>query len=392
MKDRLGLLTLLLALLISGCAQRNGNSQYTEDDVKRANIDQAADFAVDGSGMQVIDLSEALTGEKIYEPDYLDTMFFIPLETIPESILSSPVQIIMTDDRIFVLDSKQSILIFDNNGRYVNSLIKGQGPGEINRLMAVAYDYFNQELMVIQNKWIMYYDKNGRAIDKTIKCAYNCMEFAAIDNGFLFFSNFFFNQHLGSKAEKALLLAGKDLNIISKGLDLIEENNVIFCAPNISRYNGQYFVSQIYNDTIFSIGERGDSILKAKYLLTYSDRKVSDLLLADAEGKFYNSGSVMENSTSQIFPFWCVRKGSFYVIRDKTSGHTIGGNTYMYEGAPEFLANTRAQYGDYFVSFFQPFSNMECTSPAVNPESNARLKGLTEEDNPVLILYKLKQF
>ena len=385
-------LFLMTMALLTGCAQFAGRSRYTEEDVKRANIGQSKAFNVDTSSLLRIDLNEALEGDLINETDVLDTMLFIPLETTPESIIAYPSKIMMTDDRIFVLDSEHNIVIFDNNGRYISSLKKGQGPGEINKLMSVSYNYLEQQLMVIQNKWIMYYDKDGNPIDKGIKCAFTCKEFAAIPSGFIFFHFVSCNRHLGPQAEKALFLTNSDMNILNTGIDVLSQNNVICCIDNITRYNGSYFISQFYNDTIFCVSENGGPALKAKYLLDYSSCKAPDSESEDRVGKFYNNGSVLENATSQIFFFTCIRKGIFVVVRDKGTGHTMGGYKFDCDGFPEYLASAKTQHGEYFVSVLQPFKGMECSSPAVSPESNAKLKGLTEEDNPVLVLYKLKQF
>ena len=58
------------------------------------------------------------------------------------------------------MDMQLNILVFDIDGNYITSLKKGNGPGEVSKVMAMAVDD-KQRFVVIQKKHFTYYDKNG---------------------------------------------------------------------------------------------------------------------------------------------------------------------------------------------------------------------------------------
>ena len=57
---------------------------------------------------------------------------FVKLETTPESLLSDVSKILVGEDRLYVLPMMDPrVFIFSKEGKYINSLKKGEGPGEI---------------------------------------------------------------------------------------------------------------------------------------------------------------------------------------------------------------------------------------------------------------------
>lgn len=85
------------------------------------------------------------------------------------------------------------------------------------------------------------------------------------------------------------------------------------------------------------------------------------------------------------------------VYRDKRSGNLIGGTNadFNWNETPG-TAFPRWVSGEYFISAYLPTSDendlFTSNSTIISAEDKARAKGLDENSNPVLVLFKLKHF
>lgn len=79
-----------------------------------------------------------------------DEIHYVPLETKPESLISDPAKIRITDNLIFVKNrNPQSLKVFDYNGNFVTDIGKnGNGPGEYTRFISFGIDEINKVIVV----------------------------------------------------------------------------------------------------------------------------------------------------------------------------------------------------------------------------------------------------
>ena len=57
---------------------------------------------------------------------------FVKLDTVSEALLSDVSKVLVGEDRLYVLPMMDPrVFIFDGEGKYIHSLKRGQGPGEI---------------------------------------------------------------------------------------------------------------------------------------------------------------------------------------------------------------------------------------------------------------------
>ena len=62
------------------------------------------------------------------------------------------------------------------------------------------------------------------------------------------------------------------------------------------------------------------------------------------------------------------------------------------EVVPLYCVNIMDVYNDYFVSYMNPYNNMHFNSPKIAKEDNDKIANLTEEDNAVIIFFKIKDW
>ena len=114
-----------------GCVRNNHNSRFTEQDVQTTNVKNAEHISFDISEDNPIDekyridLNDVVSVGDLFSVELIDTMFFVPLQTTPESVFFEPDKIRVSQERIYIEDYKFNICIFDREGNFVNSMTKG---------------------------------------------------------------------------------------------------------------------------------------------------------------------------------------------------------------------------------------------------------------------------
>ena len=115
---------LILILFVIGCASTEKKSAQSDD------------------GAIVIDINSALKGEPRYLEDMIESVELIPLETTEASIVGEGGFCIITDKYIYISDiyeNFQGLIIFERNGKFVKRIFRGNGPNELPYFQHVFY-------------------------------------------------------------------------------------------------------------------------------------------------------------------------------------------------------------------------------------------------------------
>ena len=96
---------------------------------------------------------------------HIEKIRIVPLETRAEAMIGYIYTFDIYKDRIYAADiwSTKSVYIYDLQGRWVNTICSlGKGPSEYTRINDVAFDPFNEELIILgDSKKMLRYDKEG---------------------------------------------------------------------------------------------------------------------------------------------------------------------------------------------------------------------------------------
>ena len=384
-------LFLLWLLSILTCCNQNSN-KLPEYMLKELNIDDSPVYMCQEKNVEFIDLNGAFGNDYLSIDDLLDTLYVVSLQTTDDNVFYGIAKIEMCDDRIFIEDQDDRILVFDNNGKFINKLNQGQGPGEIFDLYDFSFDETTQHLVVTQPDLESIYDKDGVFIESKY-CPIVNWEFSAVEWGYVFFAPKFVNIDLGDNAKHSVLVTDKSIKVIGKGIGLPQAEGFVRCMPYMYKSDGNVIVSQPGNDTIF---ELSDSQISAKYVLNFSTEEINVRSPEEVtnSSKYYHSSGFMENNKTQFFHFRSAKSGSYTVLRDKNTKQTLGAAHFMSspEVVPLYCVNIMDVYNDYFVSYMNPYNNMHFNSPKIAKEDNDKIANLTEEDNAVIIFFKIKDW
>ncbi len=356
-----------------------------------------------------IDLTSALSNEKLTIDDLLDSMYIVALETSSNSILSSVKNIILGDQYIYILDNYGSggVAIFYRDGRFLKRLSHGDGPGEIERATSIAFDKYNQRLLVNNNRRISIFNHTGEFV-KNVDPGFIFGDFIALQDYYLFYQYDFQNLETNMPSfivtdtlfqiKETFYLEYKRYVMGSRFLSYSDcENEIIFSRP--------------LDNSIYTINLSGE--IDAKYNFVYRDLE-ADLDKYDycrdntffleteknQKGKVYYSGDFAETDNYLYLRFNKLGEGDVYMYINKISNEIRSGidpfiQSYLLPNKGVMIGN----YGNFFakylpLEFFGGISAIpkiiESNKPFLSEDDLAKLVQYKEDDNPILFFYKLK--
>lgn len=375
---------------------------------------------------QVVDLTKAVEDRNVIDlnsadipnplAEYIDDVKIIPLEVTDESLIRFIYRVLSIDDKIIIYDTTPEgtpIKVFDKSGKYLYSIHRGKGPHEVEGAPAVAIDYTNKQLLFAHPRGIMYTTLDGKFI-KEEKINFDFREFAVMDDKLVFRTDYSKNEKLGKYSGKSFFVTDRKYKPIYSAVPLYEKTRWLTEASIVKTSEGVAF-TKVFNDTIYCYNGK---IVYPMYNLMYSKSllkgkspdTVSDLEYQfNISDRFCYMGLFQEASNTQFFRLTNMNsdKGVLLIcaFRDKTSGKVIwtkenrpvgpkydkvkNVNSFVFGGSPYGVC------GDYFVTTLEYHlkqQHLKSLKPFLKPEDMKKVQNMTEEDNPMLILYKFKKF
>ena len=325
----------------------------------------------------------------------VEVVDYIPLETSDSSLIAGLTKVIAHDDMIYVWDRIQKkVLLFGKDGRYAGGIHRvGQGPGEYT-------EPFDMDVDAAGNVYV--YDWNTQSLIKyadgdvsrpeVMKIGEYCMDVAVTD-GYVYLGN------IVREGVPAISLAAWDRR--THELKVLEENTLPEAAA--LPYEGQYIFR---SDSLLAFSERfhpdllrltegeGQAFVSFRSRKLPTDDKVRTLAAADpmaqmqARMQYIMGVSACYETPEYIWlAFSSVPK--IHCLIRKADGN-IAWTDKTVQGLPS--ANVCAVLGNHFVASFTPSdkSKEAAMAATTNPDLQKKLEGLTEESNPVLVVFDVK--
>jgi len=360
---------------------------------------------VETDSLTKVDLNQLLKTQAFDFGSLVREVKFIPLETKDESLVDNILKIVVSNSYVYIYDDfkKGGVIIFTKDGAFVKRISNGNGPGELYQVRDIDFDKNKNELVAYQHPFLMYYSAVGNFLRKK-KLPFGFYNFLVTDDGYIFKTiDGQGNEHLGGLKDNTLLITDKDFRLKSVGLPCLPSN--VNLAGYRYLYNNTLSVTQAFTDTIYNYNSSRKKIM-AKYFIDYKSKEIPKTYLNGTWDEFEKAirtndyyfylGEYLETQSLDVFFLENWFKGLKTVIyRNKKSGNVIGG-TNAYSDINEIppMAYPKAASGDYLISCYLPSKkdSFIIKSSIISFEDKERLKGLTEDDNPVLVFYKLQDF
>ena len=343
---------------------------------------------------EVIDATE-ICHDALHTSEFIDSSYFIPLETSDQCLIKFIDKVVFTSDYIFVLDRQgnNKVLVFNKNGRFLHTIgAIGHGPNE----HVLLYDFCvdtatRQAYLLCERNVVKCYTYGGTFLAKKDLGFYS-WKIERFDGYFYFIAD-------DRQMPFDLVITDTAMQIAYKFFPFKEvgENSMILPIPIQKTPSGiQYF--RYLDDHIYIV--KGDSV-SAQYAVDFGKTKINFQKLKDytneecrAKSKEIRGDIVyfIQNSDYAISLYY--DKGTPMINVYNKKLHTSGNyyNFYdKYMGDKVLFAYVTER--DEIVAIGEIGElqrNLAATKDAEVKKAIESL-GLTEDSNPVLYIARTKQ-
>lgn len=342
--------------------------------------------------------------KKILFSELIKSIRLIPLETKNECLIAEIVKI-EKDDNIYFVLSKHDYLIycFDELGKFMYKIgERGLASNELLHPKGFAINKKKKEICIVDNyKHMHFYSYQGEHKKKK-----------KLD---LFFIDFIIKEDYTYFHTSKRHNYNSNKKNINKNLLVMDQNKNLYTYfdydPTIYPNGGLYFDTKIpfndlhghisycpvFNDTIFSIQ---GNLIKPLYLINFGDKKIpkdlNSILGDDALEYIINNSNYacyIQNicETNNFLRFNYAMGTQLYdVFFDKNTYNHIEGVLIndIFSSSINFLHYANDEFVGYSNSFEILFVNESNLN--VQDDIFPIISSITEEDNPVLIEFKIK--
>ena len=352
---------------------------------------------VKDDGMTVIDVDNPVITDELPLEQLIDTVCVVKLQG-EDLLIKRIISMQKSGDRIFVNDddSESPIKIFDGNGLLINTIHKGNGPGEVDYLDDLYFDNEKQTLyMSNMQKWSLF-DRDGN-FKEQIDIPFQYSQMNSIADEYVFFvADYQMNENIKSK----IFVTDKDFNLRHKYFPFEVERS--FSVGGMTQIVNVGNAVAVMRDTIYYYH---DSRLAPRYYFKYDNRFDPKTLPQGTSIFFdqlvgYNPVAFLENPSTVFYHIHGFdTKISKKIVYDKKSGKYFV-RPFVYEDnkAPIIPFYLNANYvtpEGYFVTYLTD-ENCEQYTPDIEPfmsdSDKEILNNFQPDDNPLLVFFKFKEF
>ncbi|MBB4620560.1 6-bladed beta-propeller [Parabacteroides faecis] len=388
--------TLLFILVVFFLSCKKNSQNYPKEISLLRNMEETVEVHID------------LNKDCLPFDSLMNKVNYVKLETTGDNLIGEISQLLFVDDKIIVVDARQSktITVYDEKGHYLYKIgVLGQGPMEYGALNHVAFTPEKEMLVITDLKGgrLKYYSIDGRYV-KSVKLPYWFSRCEFITDNLI--AGFWSGGTVipGENKNYKPLLVVTDLlgNVSSSAFQSYyskEYTTTVF--DPIRKFADRVLYNNPNTDSIFLLTPNGIelayhlNIEGAKPMILNED--VTDELLKEQRrnNPFFN-GDFIELKDGAIFHIFESGFPAYrFGIYSKAKQRTFCCTGIRYSPFFCFFGAPKARYGDNTVvvdarsDIALAYKN-ELYKLGKREEIDEFYKDLTEDSNPVLFFYELK--
>jgi hypothetical protein len=297
-----------------------------------------SEMIFEGSCEKKITINDLDENAVLKYSDIFDDIQFVKLETRDDNLIGRIDKIIATDDKFIILDMAiaKRVFVFDRTGKFLNAVgSSGGGPEEYDTPDDIAYDEYNDELLVwCHNKTaIMKFKPDGTFV-KNINIDYRgaSIQVAGKDSFLIYLNNYI--QKDGKINDYNILII--DGNGKTRSRLFPYNRNLIAMSPpaknSFCTFQKELLFSPHYSNIIFKI-DPDSAIIRNKYCFDFGEHNIPPSLFEHTvtpkefekavrgNGSYAFNISFIETASHTVNLFVYKRK-IFTCIHSKESGIT----------------------------------------------------------------------
>jgi hypothetical protein len=345
--------------------------------------------------------------------DIVTEVTYIPLETLSNNLISHVDIIKITDEMFIVKASPVGLYLFDRNGKFLREISRnGKGPGEYNLLSSFSANQHNKSFYLYSKMpdQLLLYSFTGEFIKK-----YDCpqfqttneMEFISDNHLLLMFGN------PEGKTPYSYMIYDSEYNLVKSAVRPLQyfSNSATESKYEFSFYtsnNKLHVKENMLNDTLYQISSQMEFNPKyvfnsGRYTMPVSYKTQFLDYYKRQDFKYIIMQHVFESAKYLIYSYRFDKKLR-YDYFDKTKRKSF---TFSSEGIPNDLDGGPVfapinQKNNELIGFIHAyelkahiasdaFKNSTPKYPEKKRELERLANSLSESDNPVLMIVKLKE-
>lgn len=355
-----------------------------------------------------IELYSAFKNAKTFSlSSFAESIEYIALEKTKDCLIGEHLANIFIDEKNIIVFDYDNCFRFNRMGKFINKIgIKGRGPGEHQRPMSIEVDAQTQSIYFMDIKRILKYNFQGEFLNEC-QLDFSASQILKFKNNIFLLNNMMFQYADPDKRFSIKLFSEKEEKIISN-IECPKKDKIPFSidSPTMYNYNLSSFVKDYWDNTVYRV-------LDPFSLNPYATINTGKLKHRDKDDKSVFQGqknqgdelvlSITYMSETDRYIFMITNKGLF--IYDKTTNETncceytkVGEKWSNFvndlTGGPTFLSNNFPKLtvdNNRFITFNHAYEFFEDGIDTHNKQIKEVMKTLQPDDNPVLVLVKLKE-
>lgn len=361
---------------------------------------------------QIIKITNDVFNSTIDLNTLIQEFDYTPLETKNECLIGSINKLLISKDSYIIHDKDNSkIFRFNKEGRYMNQIgIVGNGPHEYKEAYDVSLSTNNDiSVLDLKGRKIIIYRLDGSYLNE-IKIKFLFTQHEYFDNKLV--CNIYKSENPLTPSINGYKLVVSDSlnNVMSEAIKYkINKSNTYTVLNPLRNFCGKIFFNDPFHNRIIGVGDRG---IFQEFTIVYEDnlwdKNINFDILDDqaikqtiSENTYMDGDYVMADN---FLYFSLLKKNKradiFYSIKNNSF---IGGSSFLNEkNRMELLSFKSPRWCDSdgtFVSLINPYQLIQFKDYILEGGMNnlsAKEKRIIlnskEDDNPILIFYKLNQF
>ena len=375
---------------------------------KIASVDMDKTKEVSNIKMEVVNIDMKTTNTLPFD-SLIEFVSFVKLETTSDNLLGEASNVMFIDDKIVVVDREvsKSISVYDSSGRFLNSISRiGQGPEDYAFLHQVSKVPGKSLITVsdMSSQRVKTFDLAGRLINSyTPPFWIEGCDFID-DENLVFFSTRGMKLSKDDKSLPQIILSNLDGDVSFSGFPTDEKKGYGYITLDQIKRTGddKLLYSPSYSDTIFQIVK--DGVHPYYYLNIKRNEKIEkeDKLNNEIFWKklqtlsAYFRGGFLELDDYAMFDIQEPKiPWTRFVTYSKKNKQSYYCNGTYYDSRLRFYLSSKFVYKENMVVACVDAETLlmfkdELYRLCKKEDIDSLLKDLTEDDNPVLMFYRVK--
>ncbi len=340
-----------------------------------------------------------------YLSSFVDSISYLPLATPGEGMINEVDQLVITDDRLWIVDENQTkVWVYDKAGTFLFQIgTRGRGPGELAGISDLIVVPSKKQIFLSgAYRAMQQFDWDGN-LQREWKATYYFQEAALLNDStyalFTMVDNSYTVEEDIDLAYNLLLTNGNITQVKGKAAPYLQGVDNMLVHNRLSQEGDQLLFNYSYWDTIYQVTPTG---ITPAYCLEFGKHRFSQDILSSLPRPFeqhnvhqeirklgvHSTIGRMFHTQDYLFAYTSVSSRTRIIVYHRPSGFTLYSNFLINDLTETFSIHLKEAHGRNLYYVLYPSELVEQD----HPQAQKLLKQVGGEDAPpILMICHLKE-